>query len=150
MTLREEFEPVGICHNGLAGFRQSRAQCWDQTVAQEGWEDGLRGEIERATAFLEQCGRRKTLNRTCTSYGLKHEAERWAANNGWRERGGYVSNGALLMAAHRMGFQIKRCGEAWQGSPNAWLNISQDRPGHDQMLRMRVALWHEARVRRMF
>jgi hypothetical protein len=60
-----------------------------------------------------------------TSCGLKHEAERWCNAQG--HPNGYVSNGALLMAAYVLGFKvyhpIKR-----PDFPNAFVNISRHRP----------------------
>lgn len=122
--LRAEFEPLGICWNGLDGDGQSLTEDWDQTRGREEW---LLGEIERATAWLRLCKQIAGPNRKITSYGLKHEAERWAKENGMHgNAGGYVSNGALLMAAHRLGFTITPC--QVPRSPNAYLNISQKRP----------------------
>jgi hypothetical protein len=54
----------------------------------------------------------KTINRTGTSYGLKHVAERDI---------GYLTNGIFIAAAHACGYRVVRVGD----SPNAWLNISQ-------------------------
>ncbi|RTL62153.1 MAG: hypothetical protein EKK42_32770 [Pseudonocardiaceae bacterium] len=70
-------------------------------------------EFIRATEFLSKFGRRKSLNRKRTSYGLKHDAE--------RATGDYVSNGMLIAAALAMGFATER---THAGSPNAYFNIS--------------------------
>jgi hypothetical protein len=70
-------------------------------------------EFIRASEFLSKFGRRKSLNRKRTSYGLKHDAERAA--------GDYVSNGMLIAAALAMGFSAER---THAGSPNAYFNIS--------------------------
>jgi hypothetical protein len=70
-------------------------------------------EFIRAAEFLSKFGRRKSLNRKRTSYGLKHDAERAA--------GDYVSNGMMIAAALAMGFSAER---THAGSPNAHFNIS--------------------------
>jgi hypothetical protein len=55
-------------------------------------------EFIRAAEFLSKFGRRKSMNRRRTSYGLKHDAERQA--------GDYVANGTLIAAALALGFNI--------------------------------------------
>jgi hypothetical protein len=70
-------------------------------------------EFVRSVSFLSHFGRRKTLNRKSSSYGLKHQAERFA--------GGYVANGTFIAAALVLGFTAQR---THPGSPNAWFNIS--------------------------
>ena len=55
--------------------------------------------------------KRKTLNKSGTSYGLKHVAERDV---------GYITNGVFIAAAVAEGFRVVRIRE----TPNAWLNIS--------------------------
>jgi hypothetical protein len=70
-------------------------------------------EFVRAAEFLSKFGRRKSLNRKRTSYGLKHDAE--------RATGDYVANGMLIAAALAMGFSAER---THAGSPNAYFNIS--------------------------
>ena len=77
------------------------------------------GQFERALAFLLLCcGRRKTLNRKVTSYGLKHAAER--AMRGLGVGSPYVSNGAFIVAAIALGFRVEHI----QGTPNAWMDLS--------------------------
>lgn len=57
-------------------------------------------EIDACVAFLrDKCRRVKKSD--WTSYGLKHTVE--------RDRGEYVSNGSLLVAAHYLGIKVKRC-----------------------------------------
>jgi hypothetical protein len=75
-------------------------------------DPGVRGEISSARQFIRKVGRRrKTINRKLgTSYGLKHEAERYM--------GVYISNGAFIAAAHLEGYAIKREG------PNACVSLS--------------------------
>lgn len=70
-------------------------------------------EFIRAAEFLSKFGRRKSVNRKRTSYGLKHDAERAA--------GDYVANGMMIAAALAMGFSAER---THSGSPNAHFNIS--------------------------
>ena len=70
-------------------------------------------EFIRAAEFLLKFGRRKTMNRKRSSYGLKHDAERAA--------GDYVANGMMIAAALAMGFSAER---THAGSPNAYFNIS--------------------------
>jgi hypothetical protein len=72
-------------------------------------------EIARSIAWLEEWSDfLKTFNpRIESSYGLKHSAESWA--------GDYVSNGAFIEAARRLGYQIKPRDFA---SPNATFNMS--------------------------
>jgi hypothetical protein len=66
-----------------------------------------------AVAFLSRYGRRKTINRKSSSYGLKHDAERHGNH--------YVANGMLIAAALALGFSAQ---PTHPGSPNAWFNIS--------------------------
>jgi hypothetical protein len=63
--------------------------------------------------LLSKFGRRKSMNRKRSSYGLKHDAERAA--------GDYVANGMLIAVALAMGFSAER---THAGSPNAYFNIS--------------------------
>jgi hypothetical protein len=75
----------------------------------------VRKQIPGAGLFLRQHYQQtKTMRRTVgTSYGLKHEAERWL--------GRYISNGALIAAAYLEGCLIERDG------PNAYLSLSPTR-----------------------
>lgn len=80
---------------------------------------GHLGQFERALAFLLLCcGRRKTLNRKATSYGLKHSAER--AMRGLNVADPYVSNGVFIVAAIVLGFRVEHI----QGTPNAWIGLN--------------------------
>jgi hypothetical protein len=105
-ALQREFEPLGLSFAGLRSPAQCRVD-WDRK------HDGDADEIEAATAFLRECTAIKSLNRRRSSYGLKHSAERWA--------GTYISNGASLMAAHRLGLKIVPLGDGI----NARLNVSE-------------------------
>jgi hypothetical protein len=73
------------------------------------------------------------INRKRTSYGLKHDVERWSKTlsespfkqvdlhgRSWTAEYFYVSNGAFIEAAKRAGYRIARDGE---GSPNAHFNM---------------------------
>lgn len=75
-------------------------------------DDHSADEFIRAVKFLSGFGRRKTINRKSSSYGLKHGAEKFA--------GGYVANGMLIAAALALGFSAQ---PTHPGSPNAWFNI---------------------------
>jgi hypothetical protein len=70
-------------------------------------------EFIRAAALLSKFGRRKSMNRARSSYGLKHDAERMS--------GDYVANGMMIAAALAMGFSAER---PHSGLPNAHFNIS--------------------------
>jgi len=72
-------------------------------------------EFLRARAWLQGQGKRQTINRWGTSYGLKHVAEHDI---------GYVTNGMFIAAAVSAGFAIERARRGWRLSPNAWMNIS--------------------------
>lgn len=82
-------------------------------------------EIEVCTAWLRKfADPTPRIRRKHTSYGLKHAVERWTA----REQGtrGYVSNGAFIEAARRLGYRIEPTSP---GSPNAFFNIELDALG---------------------
>ena len=121
MTLRDEFEPLLISRYGL---HRDPAVCkvmWDR----EGDEAHLREEIVRATEWLTTWAKTKGTNRKAgSSYSLKHVAERWHERR--RLGNPYISNGALLMAAHRLGFTVeptRRWSGDWYDFSNAWLNV---------------------------
>lgn len=60
-------------------------------------------EVATAIEFLKLCGRSKRATRS--SYALKHDAERWGRATGGAP---YITNGALIVAAHTLGFVIRR------------------------------------------
>lgn len=71
-------------------------------------------EVVDATRWLAQVGRTKKAHaRYGDSYGLKHEAERWARR--------YISNGAFIAAAVGLGFQVVPTGR------NGLINIADRR-----------------------
>lgn len=61
-------------------------------------ETGLQ-QVATAIEFLLQNG----IAPASDSYGLKHDAERWGRDNGFVP---YVSNGALIVAAIYLGFEL--------------------------------------------
>lgn len=105
-------------------------------------------EFARAVAFLETKEQARTMNRRGTSYGYKHQAERFhreqqpAAN-------AYVANGMFIAAALHLGFTVKRDG----AGPNAFINIAsppvrRDRSGLAGSLRgpKKLAAWRNMMV----
>lgn len=52
------------------GQRVAHAESRDEII-------GYPDEFRRAVEYLEQCKRRKTVNRAVTSYGWKHDAEEY-------------------------------------------------------------------------
>lgn len=71
-------------------------------------------EIASSEKWLRLHGRpTKTIRRRRSSYGYKHDVERWA--------GSYVSNGAFIEAATRLGYTTVRTDER---SPNAYFNLT--------------------------
>jgi hypothetical protein len=67
-------------------------------------------EVATALAFLKQC--QPAQRATYTSYELKHMAEDWGQANGLA---GFVSNGALIVAAVALDFPIRRKGlDLWR------------------------------------
>lgn len=61
-----------------------------------------------------------SINRTHSSYGLKHLIERILANE-TNQQINYVSNGALILAMYDAGFRISRI----SNSPNCFFNVSE-------------------------
>jgi hypothetical protein len=137
LGLREEFEPVLISPHGLHFDAELCRRAWEDQIETatkhqpwQEWEEVLRGEIAKADEWLRLCHRTKHINkRTATSYGLKHIVEDWwIAKHGGN---GYLCNGCFLMAAYRLGFQMKgapgrycfKAGFVWDCF-NAWINIS--------------------------
>ena len=103
-----------------------RAASWDGYAPDR--QEEFATEVERTTEWLELCGQTKSLGRRQTSYGLKHEAERWCREQG-HPNGGYISNGALLMAAYTLQFKVRRpTAKNYPNYPNAFLNVSRHRP----------------------
>lgn len=79
-------------------------------------------EFELAWIYLSRQLKIKNLNRSTSSYGLKHRAENLMRKFGlFQPLGNYVSNGMLIAAAYSLGFDVKPIGH---DSYNAYLNIS--------------------------
>jgi hypothetical protein len=78
-------------------------------------KEGMRPEAVQACAewllSFDGMDRRKTINRSRTSYTWKHMAE--------RDKGMYVTNGEFICAALYLGY--KMCKQ--RGGPNAYFNI---------------------------
>ena len=108
-SLRTKFEPMGLCPNGFTDDAKKRAASWDVYVTKftPDIKEEFVEQVERATEWLKLCEQTKHLDRRQTSYGIKHEAERWCREQG-HPNGGYISNGALLMAAYTLGFKVQR------------------------------------------
>src|SRR4051794_24637712 len=85
----ETRDPIGLGANGFGGFPGARRA--EKTVV--------------CVEFLRQCRPTNTLGRRSPwSSSLKHVAEHGARQN---ERGGYVSNGALIVAALAAGILVR-------------------------------------------
>jgi hypothetical protein len=124
--LRAYFEPLELCPGGFDSVPGECAKSWTHYDNSAAAGEELVREVARAAEWLTLCGQVKTINHDSTSYGLKHEAERWCRAQG-HPCGGYICNGALLMAAHGLGFKIQRP-SGYQNFPNAYLNIAKRRP----------------------
>jgi hypothetical protein len=75
--------------------------------------------------WLSRHGKLKKVNKSGSSYGLKHVVENDI---------GYITNGVFIAAAIAEGFRVVRI----EDSPNAWLNISSTAwksPGRSPLLR---------------
>jgi len=105
-------------------------------------------EFMRAVAFLETKEKAGTVSRKATSYGYKHEAERFHRDVKPRANP-YVANGLFIAAAAHLGFTVKRDGQG----PNAFINIAtapvqRDRSGLAGSLRgsRKRAAWRNMMV----
>jgi len=88
-------------------------------LEKEGWEPANKPPIDEqvkacATWLAQHASKRKTINKNggFGSYSLKHLVEKTK---------GYVTNGALILAAHQAGYTVVPNGPK---SPNARFNIS--------------------------
>lgn len=111
---------------GLAGDRkQPRLQ--RETEFRQAREEMLTleriGQFIRARIYLEQFGKRLSVNTKVSSYGLKHRAEHFHRDRGVVDS--YVGNGMFIAAALDLGFQLKPTGI------NAFLNIASQPGGTD-------------------
>jgi hypothetical protein len=129
MSLRDEFQPRLISWYGMHRDPELCHLAW---AAAGDSEPQLADEIARASEWLSRWPKTTNINRRAgTSYGLKHRAEDWYAARGTPC---YISNGALLMAAHRLGFRLEPTENWSDGFANAWLNIASAAgkyPAHD-------------------
>lgn len=83
-----------------------------------------RKQLDWALDFAHACGEPiRNINKSHTSYGLKHLAERRAKKLSAfeKKRVDYISNGALILAMVDAGFRFVRDGE----SPNVFFNVSE-------------------------
>ena len=87
------------------------------------FDDRFCDQFELALLFLQNCDRRKTLNRNASSYGMKHTAENISREFGVRtDLGNYVANGVFIAAAAYDGYELRPVDTF---SLNAYLNISE-------------------------
>jgi hypothetical protein len=105
------------------------------------------GQFVRAKEFLEQAVRTEKPVRRISSYGYKHQAERFQKE--LKAPHHYVANGMFIAAALDLGFQIRRI----PGSPNVYLNIADVRPKRERKFAsswsagpMRQAAWRNIMV----
>jgi len=80
-------------------------------------------ECNRAHLFLSHLEKRKTINTSSSSYGLKHQVEGFGRRLGLENP--YVANGAFICAAIHLGFDFRRLPN---GSTNVWINYSGRSP----------------------
>jgi hypothetical protein len=105
-------------------------------------------EFMRAVAFLQTKEKARTVSRKGTSYGYKHEAERFHRDRVPRANP-YVANGLFIAAALHLGFTVKRDAHG----PNAFINIAsapvrRDRSGLAGSMRgpKKLAAWRNMMV----
>lgn len=79
-----------------------------------------RWQVHTAQQFIATRRIRKTLNKGLSSYGWKHKAERWGKAAGLSP---YVSNGAMIMAAHLCGVAVEDYRGNWHNTPNPYLAL---------------------------
>jgi hypothetical protein len=117
LRLRAEFSSHRISPTGIHLNGADCAKAWDalEDDARNGnglFEAGdLESQIERCEAWLVRRKRLKAVKRNPTSGGIKHEVEHAYGDV-------YVCNGAVIMAAWRLGLMIEQ-----YGSTHARFNI---------------------------
>lgn len=85
-------------------------------------------ECNKAIRFLQHLDKRKTINsKAGSSYGLKHQADRFLSKLVDAPSNPYVANGAFICAAEHMGFQMG----LYRDSPNPTFNISSRSPAFE-------------------
>jgi hypothetical protein len=77
-------------------------------------------EVVTAMEFLSQLDGTKTGR--VDSYRLKHVAEDWGKRH---DLAGYISNGALIVAALAIELVVEPCGPPWSDSPNVLIGVSE-------------------------
>jgi hypothetical protein len=156
MNLREEFEPVLISSHGLHLTPELCQAGWDSDGPSGRHDDYLSAQIARADEWLRLQSQTKHINtRIGTSYGLKHEVERWHRENRSNQfLDCYVSNGCFLMAAHRLGFRMRgRVADYCWGPKfirdcfNAYITISLRLAGEGSAERLKDRTGHPLRTR---
>jgi hypothetical protein len=77
-------------------------------------------EVVTAIEFLSQLDGTKTGR--VDSYRLKHVGEDWGKRH---DLAGYISNGALIVAALAIELVVEPCGPPWSDSPNVLIGVSE-------------------------
>jgi hypothetical protein len=77
-------------------------------------------EYRIALEFLSHIGRNKHINRSASTYSLKHTAEKWKRSTN-PDDGSYVCGCTLARAAKDSGYTLARASYA---SPNWFINFS--------------------------
>jgi hypothetical protein len=120
MTLRGEFEPLLISPDGLHPDAESCGKAWNAETSSDA---RLESMIALAAEWLRTCTRsRSGVNRRIpSSFGLSKICERYHG-------GKRVFNGALVMAAHRAGFELEPqpprfVEKLGRNDANAWISI---------------------------
>jgi hypothetical protein len=126
MTLREEFEPLLLSPSGYQASPEDCASDWDRT---DYTDELLAREVAVATAWLGLLERTAKVNPYSSSYGLKHDCERYSRF--------YVCNGAFIMAAIRSQFMVERI----ERSPNAAINVSNRSVRKFSGIEKRTRVW---------
>jgi hypothetical protein len=76
--------------------------------------------VVTAIEFLSQLDGTKTGR--VDSYRLKHVGEDWGKRH---DLAGYISNGALIVAALAIELVVEPCGPPWSDSPNVLIGVSE-------------------------
>ena len=114
-----------ICAHGISPFRiagHSARLSWAKrghfapVISHEISTD----EVVTAIEFLSQLDGTKTGR--VDSYRLKHVGEDWGKRH---DLAGYISNGALIVAALAIELVVEPCGPPWSDSPNVLIGVSE-------------------------
>jgi len=84
----------------------------------DGWYKEELQEVKTCFEIIKYWDKRKQLNRELSSYGLKHEIERFLSTKHGRKQ--YISNGSLIAAMILCNFTYKR---VHPYSPNVYFNV---------------------------